>query len=206
MSDFEREVPRFRLVEILRGDDLPAIAARELGDSNRWPELVWVNSLVHPYVTDDPRLAGPTVLLSGALLKVPSPSGFTSTDATEKWQVFERDCVMREKLLQDNGAGDFEIVSGVPNLKQQLSHRVITPRGQARRNPDYGCLIYRLLGTVNGPTANMLGAEYVKSCLAADYRVARVDSATAEVAGEVLRIQARAQAVEGGAVDIRIGA
>lgn len=206
MSDFEREVPRFRLVDILRGDDLQAIAARELGDANRWTELVWVNKLVHPYVTDDPRLASESVLLSGSLLKVPSPSGFLSTAATDRWQVFERDCVMRTRLLQDDGRGDFDIVSGVPNLKQQLSHRVVTPRGQARRNPDYGCLIYRLLGTVNGPTANMMGAEYAKACIAADYRVARVESATAEVAGEALRITVRAQAVEGGAVDIRIEA
>ena len=66
----------------------------------------------------------------------------------------------------------------------------------------YGCLVWRLQGAVNGPTAGMLGAEYVKATLLADYRVSRVDSSTAEIGGDAIRITARAVAIEGGIVDI----
>lgn len=204
MSEFERRMPRFRLVETHQGDDLQAVAAREMGDANRWPELVWLNSLTHPYITTDPRQAGPTVLLAGALIKVPAPAGLT-TESAERGQVFERDCVLINKQLTDDGSGDLAVFAGADNLRQQLQHRINTPRGQARRHPDYGCLIWRLVGTVNGPTAALMGAEYVKAALQAEYRVSKVDYVRAEVVGDAVRIQARAVAIDGGVVDVGAG-
>lgn len=201
MSDFEQQLPAFRLVETHHGDDLQAVAARELGDSNRWPELVWINSLVYPYITDDERQVAAGVLLSGQFIKVPAAAG-VYTDAAQQGQVYERDCAMVGRQLQDDGTGDFAVLTGVDNLRQQLQHRIDTPRGQARRHPEYGCLIYRLLGKINGPTASMLGGQYVKSALAADYRVRSVDYAKASVDGDTVKIEARAIAIEGGAVDI----
>lgn len=201
MSDFERQLPAFRLVETHHGDDLQSVAARELGDANRWAELVWINGLVHPYITDDEARVTDGVLLSGQFIKVPAAAG-VYTDAAQKGQVYERDCAMVGRQLQDDGAGDFAILTGVDNLRQQLQHRIDTPRGQARRHPEYGCLIYRLLGKINGPTASMLGGQYVKSAAEADYRVKSVDYAKATVVGDSVKIEARAIAIEGGAVDI----
>lgn len=201
MSDFERPLPSYRLAETHWGDDLQAVAAREMGDANRWPELVWLNALTHPYITNDDRLSGSSVLLAGAFIKVPAPVGVW-TDAAESGQVYERDCAMVGRLLDADGSGDFAVFAGADNLRQQLQHAINTPRGQARRHPDYGCLIWRLQGTVNGPTAGRLGAEYVKSTLLADYRVAKVESSVAEVGGDAIRITARAVAIEGGIIDI----
>lgn len=201
MSEFERQEPTYRLAETRRGDDLQAVAAREMGDANRWPELVWLNNLVHPYLTDDDRLVSANVLLTGSLLKVPAPAGVYTDDA-ERGQVYERDCQLAGKLLFDDGAGDFAVAAGIDNLRQQLKHRIDTPRGQARRHPEYGCMIWRLQGTVNGPAAGMLGAEYVKSALKADYRVASVSNASAEVSGDSIKITATAEAIAGGSVDL----
>jgi len=200
MSEFERELPSYRLAETHHGDDLQSIAAREVGDANRWPELVWINQLAFPYITDDDRIAGPGVLLSGGFIKVPAPAGVYTDDA-ERGQVYERDVAMNGRRMSW-ADGDLAVVAGADNLRQQLKHRIDTPRGQARRHPEYGCLVWRLQGTVNGPVAGALGAEYVKSALLADYRVANVDSATAEVYGDSVRITARAVAIEGGAVDL----
>lgn len=201
MNEFERELPSYRLAETHHGDDLQAVAHRELGDANRWPELVWINNLVHPYITDDERLAGPGVLLSGSLIMVPSPRGIRTDDA-ERGQVFQRDAVMVNRRLVVDESGDLSVVAGVDNLRQQLSHRIITPRGQARRHPEYGCMVWRIMGKVNGSLSGMLGAEYVKATLAADYRVAEVVSATAEVVGDDVRIHATARAIDGGIVDL----
>lgn len=201
MSEFERAMPTYRLVETNHGDDLQAIAHRELGNANRWPELVWINGLAWPYITDDERRAGHGVLLTGSLIKIPAPVGLW-TDQADRGQVYERDAAMVNRQLTVGEDGDLAVFSGADNLRQQLKHRVDTPRGQLRRHPEYGCMIWRLKGTVNGPTAGMLGAEYVKAALAADYRIASVESATAEVAGDSIRITARAQAIEGGVVDI----
>jgi phage baseplate assembly protein W len=202
VSEFEREIPPFRIVGTQFGDDLQAVAAREMGDANRWPELVWLNELVHPYITDDPARVAPGVLLSGAFIRVPAPAGLTFTDDVDRGQIYERDCKMVGRSLVADSSGDFAILAGADNLRQQLSHRIATPMGQARRHPEYGCKIYRLIGTVNGPAAGMLGAAYVKASLAADYRVKTVDFSTAEVIGDSVQIKAKATAIEGGVVDI----
>lgn len=203
MSEFERELPSFRLAQIHHGDDLPTLAAREMGDANRWTELVWINSLTHPYVTDNAALASASVLLSGAFIRIPAPVGLATGD-TDSSRVFERDCKLTAKALTVDGSGDLSVVAGANNLRQQLSHLISTPRGQARRHPEYGCLIWRLVGTVNGPVAGLLGAEYVKSALKSDYRVSSVSSSTAEVIGDTVRVTARAIAIEGGVVDVVI--
>lgn len=201
MSDFERPVPSFRLTETRWGDDLQAVAARELGDANRWPELVWLNELTHPYITTDPQLVGPTVILAGALLKVPAPTGLFTDDA-ERGQVYERDCALRSRQLVADASGDIAVLAGAENLRQQLQHRIDTPRGQARRHPEYGCLVSRLKGRVNGPTAGLLASEYVKAALQADYRVSRVEFSEADVLGDTIKVTAKAIAIEGGIVDL----
>jgi phage baseplate assembly protein W len=203
MSDFERTLPPCRLAEIHQGDTLQRIAAREMGDANRWPELVWLNSLTWPYVTGDPERVAPGVLLYGQLIRVPAPVGVFTDDAS-RGQVYERDCALSGRLLDVDDGGDLLVVAGADNLRQQLAHRVTTPAGQATRHPDYGCKVWRLLGTVSGPMAARLGAEYVKSALASDYRVSSVEGASAQVTGDAVHITARAVAIEGGVVDVVI--
>lgn len=201
MSQFERDLPAYRLAQTNRGDTLQTVAGRELGDANRWPELIWLNKLVHPYLTDDEAQAGEHVLLTGQLIMVPSASG-TYTDSAETGQVYERDCQLVGKMLLDDGNGDFAVVAGVDNFTQQIKHRIDTPRGQAARHPEYGCLVWSLQGSVNGPIAGQLGAEYVKSALMADYRVASVPNCTATVTGDQVRITATAEGIDGAAVDL----
>lgn len=201
MAEFEREMPSYRLAETHAGDTLQRVAAREMGDANRWPELVWINNLTSPYLTDTPAEASDTVLLTGSMIRIPAPTG-VNTDATERAQVYERDCKMVKRRLTDDGNGDFAVVSGTDNLTQQLKHRIVTPRGQLVRHADYGCLVWLLQGKVAGPTASLLGAQYVKAALQSDYRVSSVISSTAEVDGDVTRITATAEAIAGGKVDI----
>lgn len=203
MSDFDTIEPIYRLVETHHGDDLPAVAMREMGDENRWTELVWLNSLIPPYITDDPALSGPGVLLSGSILRVPSALGVYTDDA-ERGQVYERDVKLTNRKLSVGEDGDLEIVSGEKNLVQQITHRVITPRGQVRRHPEYGCLAWRLHGVASGPVANVLAAEYVKSAIAADYRISSVKSSQAELVGDAITVSANAEAIAGGAVDVVI--
>ena len=202
MADlFEREMPSYRLAETYAGDTLQRVAAREMGDANRWNELVWINNLSHPYLTDNPDEAGDSVLLTGSMVRIPAPAGVTTT-AAERSQVYERDCRMERRRLLDDGNGDIAVVSGTDNLTQQLTHRINTPRGQLIRHADYGCLVWQLQGKVAGPLAGLLGAQYVKAAVQADYRVSAVTSSTAEVDGDITRITATAEAIAGGKVDI----
>lgn len=201
MSQFERELPSFRLAPTHHGDDLQTIAGRELGDANRWPELVWINSLIYPYLTDDDQAASDRVLLTGSLIRIPAPSA-TPVDEPKRAQVFGRDVQLTNRKLTVTESGDFDVCSGVDNLTQQLRHAIITPRGQLSRHAGYGCLVWTLHGTVQGPTAAMLGSQYVRATLEADYRVSEVKQAQAIIVGDALRIVAQAEAIDGGSVDI----
>lgn len=203
MSIFESLSPKYRLVQTLWDDDLQAVAQREMGNPDRWPELVWLNKLTHPYLTTDPRRVSASVLLAGSLLKVPAPVGVWRD--TDTGQVFERDCEMDRRRLQVDEGGDLSVVAGVDNFRQQILHRVVTPKGQARRHPEYGCQVWRLLGRVNGPTGALLGAQYVRASLASDYRVKEVRSSVATVNGDALNVDAVVVGIDGAVVDLAVG-
>ena len=199
MSIFDSPEPRYRLVATNYGDTLRSIAYREMGDAQRWTELVWLNSLQPPYLTNDEGLAGPSVLLFGDKIKVPASAGLNSEDIDDEL-AFAKDAALVGKLLQVNEAGDLLVVAGVDNLKQQLTHRINTPRGQLVHHPAYGSFVWRLLGTVNGPVAGLLGSEYVRSALLADYRVSSVKRSVAAVSGDSVSIEAVAIAIDGSEV------
>lgn len=201
-TEFEQAMPSYRLAQTLFGDDLQEVARRELGDENRWVEILWLNSLSYPYLTDDPALVTETVLLNGSLIRIPAPSGIYSPNKVDYDQVFERDCKMvNRRLTVENG--DIAVVAGIENLKQQLNHRVRTPTGHVHRHPEYGCGIFKLHGRVQGPIKTVLAANYLKSSLKADYRVASVDSATVTVNGDAMLGVAYLETIAGGKIDIK---
>lgn len=194
-------MPPYRLAQTHYGDTLARVAARELNDANRWPELVWLNNLIDPYLTDDASLVSSSVLLNGSLIRVPSPQG-QPAEYDDLYEVFERDVKLVNRRLVDDGNGDFLVAEGKDNLKQQLEHRIATPRGQLVRHSDYGCLIWELQGAAAGPVADKLGAQYVKSALEADYRVSKVSSVSATTTGDVTKIVANAMAISGETIGI----
>lgn len=202
MTVFTRDVPDHRIAATEYGDTLQSVAGRELGDANRWYELAWINNLVHPYITDDPRRASAGVLLSGAFIKIPAPQrAYSGSDETG--QVFERDVELRGRSLQVDEKGDFLVLSGSKNLAQQLTHRIVTPRGQATRHPRYGSLIYRLIGKLAAPTANFMAAQYAYSTVLADYRIKSISLAQAVVVGDAVKVEVRAMTIAGGPIDIK---
>lgn len=205
MSIFDRELVGFRYVEIDHGDTLQKIAFRELGDAARWAELAWINDLVPPYITDDPELASDRVLLSGASLVVPGAARPTVSANIDPYKVFEADCELRKGLLEPDENGDFATVSGRANLKQQLIHRIITDKSALMYHPEYGCEVRRLLGVVNGPTAAILGRQYVKTALESDFRVAEVTLAEAAVEGDRMLVDAEIRPISGRPIDFKVG-
>ncbi|EDL8065179.1 hypothetical protein CTA21_23970 [Salmonella enterica] len=178
---------------------------RELGDENRWIELVWLNDLIYPYLTDEEGEATARVILNGQLIRVPSSAGvsYTSND-TEPGQIYERDIQMKNRRLVLDASGDIAVIGGVKNLTQQLKHRINTPTGQLRRHPQYGCRIHELRGKVNGPLAAHLGAEYLKVAIKAEYRIARLVDCQASSEGDVIRATATGMAIAGDSIDLKV--
>jgi phage baseplate assembly protein W len=196
----QRPIGGFRFVEVRRSDTLQQIAARELGNAARWPEIVGLNGLLPPFITDDPALVREGVVLSGQFLRVPAAVAAISAEAAPE-DVFGRDAKLAGGLL-GVAAGDFDVVSGSDNLRQALQHAIETERGELIFHPDYGCLLRQIIGTVNGPTAAILAAQYAKATMLADARVERVSRAEAFVAGDAVTVQVEVLPVTGKAIDL----
>ncbi|EAM6792312.1 hypothetical protein E0G74_00960 [Salmonella enterica] len=199
-------MPNYRMVKTHYGDDLQRVAMRELGDENRWVELVWLNDLLWPYITDDATQANSRTLLSGSLIRVPAPAGVDeiTRNQTEPGQIYERDIKMVNRRLVLDSTGDIAVVAGYKNLTQQLKHRIVTPMGQARRHPKYGCRIHELRGKIQGPLADHLAARYVQSAIKSEYRIARVVSVEAITDGDVIVCTAVGEAISGDKLDLTV--
>lgn len=200
MTVFDRPLTGFRFAEILFGDTLQSIAARELGDATRWVELIAINFLVPPYLADQTAVG---VLAYGGQILVPAPSPIIST-ATDPDRVFEKDILLgRDGSLSDLN-GDFAVVSGRDNLRQAIKNRVETERGELIYHQDYGSLVRRLIGAVNGPTAALLAAQYVSSAVLGDPRVAKVTKSVAQVNGDVISVSLEFQPVVGRQIELEV--
>lgn len=196
----QRSIAGFRFAETNRGDTLQTVAYRELGDASRWPELVSFNGLHFPFLTDDPAQEGPGVLLTGRLIRVPAAAQASQT-VQDAEALYERDLQLVGGDVPVDG-GDFATVGGLANLRQALSNRLQTERGELVFHPSYGSLLRRLIGVVNGPTAAILAASYAKSCVQADPRVSRVRTSKAEVLGDSLSVAVVAEPVVGQSVEL----
>jgi len=197
----DRNLTGFRFVETQFGDTIQSIAARELGDASRWPEIVSYNSLIPPFITDEPSLAVEGVALSGQPIMVPAPVA-TVDAATNPNATFLADIDLAGGQVQANERGDILLCEGLPNLRQALVHRVVTARSELIYHPQYGSLIKRLIGRVSGPAANILAAEYAKSAVESDPRVKEVSRSTAEVVGDVINVGVQAETITGRVISL----
>jgi len=63
-----------KTIPVNRGDTIFTIAKRELGAISYWQDLVILNNLQPPYVTDDTSSRKPGVLVFGEAIRIPIPS------------------------------------------------------------------------------------------------------------------------------------
>lgn len=197
-----RPLTGFRLVELQNNDTLQELAARELGDANKWRDIIAINDLLPPYVTGDSALAGPRVKLYGQMIMVPAVTSTVSAEA-DPAAVFGVDVDLTNGLLSSDG-GDLRLVSGRANLRQALSHRVRTPLRDLLFHLAYGCGAWRLIGRATGGTAAQLGNQYVRGALLADPRVANIESVTSSPRGDVMPITVTVNPIVGGPVEVSL--
>jgi phage baseplate assembly protein W len=209
-----KRIPGFRLVPTRLGDTLQAIAAREMGDASKWVEIAALNGLAPPYVVDSllavqaegftPTGGLGRVHLAGTRIRIPSamPRGGVS----DPEDVYGTDIELpRDGRLAAGPDGDLALVRDVPNLTQALRIRLETRVGELIRHADYGDPIFELLGGKGNSVTDQLGAAYAEQTLRKDPRVADVQDATAEIAGDAMTVTAEAVAIAGRALPVGAG-
>ena len=201
-----KRISAFRRADTRRGDRLQDIAAREMGDAAKWPDLAALNGLLPPWITDDLGHASPTVLLAGQQqIKIPSasqaPSGVVDRDS-----VFGTDIAMPHGRLQVTASGDLATVSGVENLTQALTNRLASHTRDLQFHPDYGCDVYKLVGQGGTATTDRLAVTLVSRAVRSDGRVQSIARATGTIQGDRIAVQVDAVSVDGRRVSVGIPA
>lgn len=192
----------YRRVQVEWGDTLQRLASRELGDASLWPTIASINKLVPPYLTGDRELASANVLLYGETIIIPGVNEEMSPGSTTAEDVFLRDVSLAGGTLHVSD-GDFDIMAGRANLRQALTHRVQTETGELIFHTNYGCRVHELKGEKNTAVAGLLSAVFAREAVAEDPRVRSVTSADAEVDGDAIRVEVRAQTISGHPVDAK---
>lgn len=179
-------------------------ARRLLGDAVKWKDLVILNGLKAPYISEDGD--GISVLRPGDSILFPAVvSSATSSirgdiDVAEGTDPFVRSLGRDLKVKKvaeggntglfdlDTSAGDLATTEGVPNMEQATLMKFSIERGDLPEHPSYG--ISLPIGT-KGLIRSMLGYQIdARSCLLADSRVEEVNKLNFRVEGDTVNVQA----------------
>jgi phage baseplate assembly protein W len=82
--------------------------------------------------------------------------------------------------------GDLQTVSGVYNIGQAISHRLLTRKGELTDlgHPDYGSRLHELIGEPNNERTRDLIRLYAKECISQETRVKEIVSLNVRVIQE----------------------
>ena len=137
-----------RAVVILGGDTIQTLAARELGDPDRFKDIVILNNLRAPYIDD---LGGNGVLSVGDKILIPQSSQQESTGVKRNKQFeisrllneTEKDLGVDIRLDNNNDLavgnnGDLDLIAGVDNLSQAILIKLNLEPGGLKRHLTLG--------------------------------------------------------------------
>jgi len=202
------------LIEVIvqRGETIRDIAQRCLNDRVRWRELVLINGLRAPYISES---GGPDILRPGDVIMCPadgtigvdaSDVNIPNTSAKETQNhdesragpvqsAFGRDLRLRTVTVsKDLDAtdltvgqdGDLSTIVGIPNVQQAIRLKFATERGELSAHPYYGSKFP--LGSKAGPAAFTTFQIDVQSALLSDKRVESIVDLDMTSLGDVMAV------------------
>jgi len=148
--DFNIQKPKsFNAKRIDGNDTVQTIAARELGNPDRFKEIVVLNNLKPPYI--DPA-GGANVLKPGDKIKLPSqgpvnrPSGTKENiqyNITKFLSQSERNLGVDLRLTGTNdlavsNTGDLDMLAGIENMSQAILLKLGLENGSLKRHSEIG--------------------------------------------------------------------
>jgi hypothetical protein len=143
--------PAVKQVRFAQGMTLERLAQQELGDSDRWGEIVEVNDLKPPFVTDDITDTRSNLVKPGDIILIPIPlqNGFSNAPKgaenkdTVNLTELEKSLGVDFKLsptydLTLTNSGDLDLIAGVQNLAQAVVVKLSYEPGELIRHPEIG--------------------------------------------------------------------
>ena len=149
-SNFNLSVPAsVSTVPIDGNDTLQSIAARTLGDPDRYKEIILLNGLKPPYISPT---GGSGVLKPGDLILIPSDEGVEQISGTKinaEYEVTKQlqhaEKVLGVDLRVDDefdlvfaNFGDYDLIAGIQNMAQAIVIRMSLERGSLKRHQAIG--------------------------------------------------------------------
>lgn len=172
-----------RQVKLPAGMSLERLAQIELGDSTRWGEIVEVNNLKAPYVSDDPQEARDGVLKAGSNILIPTPvlNGFSQAPVGKENKLTIGMSELEKSLGVDfkidsnfdlvmSSSGDLEIIAGADNMAQGTILKLSYEPGDVMAYPELGAGIQ--IGKKFPPLEDL--KDRLTNSLLQDNRVQRV--------------------------------
>lgn len=172
-----------RQMKLPAGMSLERLAQIELGDSTRWGEIVEVNGLKAPYISDDPQESRDGVLKAGSNIMIPTPllNGFSQAPVgkinklTSGMSELEKSLGVDFKLdsnfdLVLSSSGDFELIAGSDNMAQGTVLKLSYEPGDVMLYPQLGSGIQ--VGKKFPPIQDL--SDRITNSLLQDQRVHRV--------------------------------
>lgn len=146
-----RALPTVRQYILNSRETLERIAQRELGDPSRWVEIVEINDLKYPYITDDIQSTLANVAKPGQVLLIPeAPTNGLSQLPKGKETAASRnlDEVLKSLGVDFRVTSDFDlalgnnddlqVVAGADNMAQAVFLKLVYEKGDVLNFPEIG--------------------------------------------------------------------
>lgn len=186
-------------VEVGGGDTIQTLAAKYLGDPDKFKELVLYNNLKPPYVDPTGTIISPYVLVPGDKIAIPqesspkSPSNVTTGSAapinkllSEVQKNFGIDLKLTDDFdLDVNAFGDVNLLASSQNVAQRIVVKLLLELGSLKRHPEIG--VGLSIGVKSTVDLSVI-LDRVRSSLSRDSSIERVIFADVEQQGSSLLI------------------
>ena len=143
-----REPASVTSTDVLATDDVQTIAARELGDPDKFRDIVLLNNLKPPYISATPA---PGVLTPGSKILLPKYSGTGNTgiirnkeyNITKNISEAEKSLGVDIRITEDgdfaiSNTKDLDLLAGMNNMGQACALKMGYETGSLKRHPGIG--------------------------------------------------------------------
>jgi hypothetical protein len=215
--------PPTSVIEVIvrKNETVRDIAQRCLGDRGRWHELVVLNDLRAPYISDTESVG---VLVPGDVILCPAegPIGFDASqininNTTTKdmdnqdesrtgpvQRAYGRDLRLRTVTVATDvdltdlvvgQDGDLSTITGIPNVNQAVKLKFATEQGELTTHQFYGSQFP--LGSKATSTAFTTFELNVRNTLTSDTRVDSIEDLTMTLVEDIVVVAARLRLIDG---------